>query len=129
MLAPAGLPEGEVASLTWPEVDLEARQLRLTSTKEGYSIRPLAQAAVDLLDDLPRHPVTDWCMLTGVEESQPRRPTTCMKRIAVRAKFNNFTLHTLRHSFATTANTLMLQADHCSDAGAFRAAALLAVRA
>jgi len=28
------------------------------------------------------------------------------KRIAERAKFKNFTLHTLRHSFATTANML-----------------------
>jgi integrase len=106
MLALTGCRKSEVASLTWPEVDLEAHQLRLISTKEGYSIRPLAQAAVDLLEGLPRHPRSKLVFATGIEGKPYGGLPHAWKRIAERAKFSNFTLHTLRHSFATTANTL-----------------------
>ena len=54
LLALTGCRRGEVLSLTWPEVDLESRQLRLAHTKEGYSIRPLGQPAADLLASLSR---------------------------------------------------------------------------
>ena len=56
LLALTGCRRGEVVQLTWPDVDLKSRQLRLAATKEGYSIRPLGQAAVDLLESLPVTP-------------------------------------------------------------------------
>ena len=43
LLALTGCRRGEVTSLTWREVDLDARQLRLAETKEGYSLRPWAK--------------------------------------------------------------------------------------
>jgi integrase len=106
MLALTGCRKSEVASLTWPEVDLEARQLRLANTKEGYSIRPLGQAAVDLLEGLPRHSSSEVVFTIGTEGKRYGGLPHAWKRIAKRARFKNFTLHTLRHSFATTANTL-----------------------
>jgi site-specific recombinase XerD len=106
LLAMTGCRRGEVVSLNWSEVDLEARQFRLAATKEGYSIRPLGQSAVDLLASLPRYPDSE-----AVFASSPHGPPygglrRAWERIAVRAKFKDVTLHTLRHSFATTANTL-----------------------
>jgi integrase len=101
-----GCRRGEVVSLNWSEVDLEARQFRLAATKEGYSVRPVGQSAADLLATLPRYPQTE-----AVFASSPQGPAygglrRAWERIAERAKFKDVTLHTLRHSFATTANTL-----------------------
>jgi integrase len=106
LLALTGCRKGEVVSLTWSEVDLDAHQLRLANTKEGYSIRPLGQPAVDLLDGLPRHARSETVFPSGTEGKPYFGLPPAWKRIAERAKFKNFTLHTLRHSFATTANTL-----------------------
>jgi integrase len=107
LLALTGCRRGEVVSLTWPEVDLEARQLRLAQTKEGYSIRPLGQAVVDLLDGLPHHAKSETVIASG-EDGRPYegRLRRAWERIAKRAKLPGVSLHTLRHSFATTANTL-----------------------
>jgi integrase len=106
LLAMTGCRKNEVISLTWSEVDLDARQLRLADTKEGYSVRPLGQAAMDLLESIPRHAKSDVVVASGVEGTPYVGLPRAWKRIAERAKFKNFTLHTLRHSFATTANML-----------------------
>jgi integrase len=106
LLALTGCRRGEVLSLTWPEVDLEARQLRLANTKEGYSVRPLGRPAADLLGKLPRHAKSETIIASG-EDGRPYGGLRhAWERIATRAKFKGVVLHTLRHSFATTANTL-----------------------
>jgi integrase len=106
LLVLTGCRRGEVISLTWPEVDLEARQLRLSGTKEGYSVRPLGQAAVDLLDGLSRHGRSETVIASGADGTPYVGLPKAWERIAKRAKLKGVTLHTLRHSFATTANTL-----------------------
>lgn len=106
LLALSGCRKSEVISLTWPEVDLGGRQLRLAHTKEGYSVRPLGQAAVDLLGSLPHRAHSDLVLPSGVEGTPYVGLPRAWERIAQRAGFKNFTLHTLRHSFATTANSL-----------------------
>jgi integrase len=106
LLALTGCRKGEVMLLQWSEVDLEAHQLRLAKTKEGYSLRPLGQAAVDLLKGVPRHTQSETVFAMGPRGKPYVGLPHAWKRIAERAKFKNFTLHTLRHSFATTANTL-----------------------
>jgi integrase len=106
LLAMTGCRRGEVLSLSWPEVDLDARQLRLQDTKEGYSIRPLGQAAVDLLAALPRHTGSETVFASGADGTPFVGLPKAWERIVKRAKLKGVTLHTLRHSFATTANTL-----------------------
>lgn len=105
LLALSGCRRGEAANLTWPEVDLTGGMLRLSETKEGYSLRPLGQPAVELLAIRPRHARSDAVFAT--ETGGPYRDLgRAWDRIAGRAHFKGITLHTLRHSFATTANML-----------------------
>jgi integrase len=106
LLALTGCRKGEVASLSWPEVDLHSRQLRLRNTKEGYSLRPLGQPAANLLRGLERHPQSDAVFAAGDAGRAYKDLARAWERIARRAGFKEFTMHTLRHSFATTANTL-----------------------
>jgi len=105
LLALSGCRRGEVAGLAWPEVDLEGRLLRLQETKEGYSLRPLGQPAADLLVARQRHPASAAVFAT--DGGAPYKDLgRAWDRIADRAGFQGITLHTLRHSFATTANML-----------------------
>ena len=106
LLALTGCRRGEVAGLNWSEVDLDQRQLRLSATKEGYSLRPLGQAAADLLEAMPHHDKSDAVFATGENGKTFTGLQRGWERIAKRAKLEGVTLHTLRHSFATTANTL-----------------------
>ncbi len=105
LLALTGCRRGEVSKLEWPDVDLPGGMLRLSKTKEGYSLRPLGRPAVDLLAARRRHPGSNAVFAT--DSGAPYRDLgRAWDRIAARAGFQGVTLHTLRHSFATTANML-----------------------
>ncbi len=107
VLALTGCRRGEVTGLRPREVDLEERHLRLSDTKEGYSLRPLGKPAAALLGELIAEADDDAEYVFesdagGAYQGLPK----AWERIAKRAKLRDVTLHTLRHSFATTANTL-----------------------
>jgi integrase len=107
LLALTGCRRGEVWNLTWSEVDFEARQLRLAHTKEGFSIRPLGKPAANLLAQLLRHPPESESVFASGRNGRPYSGLRyAWQRIVKRSKLKNVTLHTLRHSYATTANTL-----------------------
>jgi integrase len=106
LLALTGCRRGEVMSLTWSEVDLEGRQLRLANTKEGYSVRPLGQPAADLLARIRRPAESGSLILSGPDGTPYAGLRRAWEQIIKRANLKGVVLHTLRHSFATTANSL-----------------------
>src|SRR5262245_28498212 len=55
-IAVSGWRKGEALGLRWDELDLARRTATLGDTKSGRSIRPLSQAACDMLHRQPRGP-------------------------------------------------------------------------
>lgn len=49
-----GARPSEIEGLSWAEVDIEHRCLRLSQSKTGYSVRPLAKAAAAILEATTR---------------------------------------------------------------------------
>jgi integrase len=105
-LALSGWRRGEALALTWAEVDLITRTARLADTKTGYSLRPLSNAACDVLRPLPR--LGDLVFPASI--GSDKRMTGYHKiwlRIAAKAGLPaDVTPHILRHSFASIAADL-----------------------
>jgi integrase len=102
-----GWRTGEAAALRWSDIDLARRTATLSDTKAGRSMRPLSNAACDLLRAQPR--------MVGDRVFPASRggPTTILHfkkiwpRIAKLAGLPaDVTPHTLRHSFASVAADL-----------------------
>jgi integrase len=105
-LALTGWRRGEMLALKWPEVDLAARTARLTDTKTGASLRPLAHAACDMLCLLPR--MGELVFPASLGADKPMRGFhKVWLRVAKRAALGaDVTPHVLRHSFASVADDL-----------------------
>lgn len=107
LLALTGCRRGEVENLRWSEVDTAGHALRLEDSKEGASVRPIGQAAVNLLGKVAAQQEGG---LYVVPSRDPRRGYGGLQRawdgVAKKAGLFGITLHTLRHSFASTAADL-----------------------
>jgi integrase len=53
-IALTGWRAGEAVALRWSDIDLDRRTALLSDTKTGRSMRPLSQAACDVLGGIPR---------------------------------------------------------------------------
>ena len=102
LLALTGCRKSEVTTLRWAQVDRDAEVLRLANSKTGPRVVPLSPPALAILDAVPR---------TEREHVFPsnRRagPIANVRKLWVdlcrRANIQGATLHTLRHSLASTA--------------------------
>lgn len=106
LLLLTGWRKSEATGLRWAELDLPRRTARLGDTKSGASVRPLAQAVVELISAQPR--------TSGPHVFPARvggRPFQGLPRVWERVRGlaglpADVTLHTLRHSFASLADDL-----------------------
>jgi integrase len=99
-----GMRRGEILGLTWGQIDLKERCIRLlpedTKTNEGRDV-PLKQELVEMFKAFPRGlPMTPVFTYKGHSIAEMKRSfSTACKR----AKIKDFTFHDLRHTFNTNA--------------------------
>jgi integrase len=106
-LALTGWRSGEVLALKWSDIDLPRRTARLADTKTGLSVRPLSNAACDVLRGLPRIGSSELVFPASRGNGRMLGFPKLWARVA---KFGNLpadiTPHVLRHSFASLASDL-----------------------
>ena len=106
LLALTGCRKGEVEALRWSEVDMGGYALRLEDSKEGASVRPIGQPVLDLLAKAERKKDAVY-VCPGQNPQKPYGGLAgAWRRLVKDAGLEGVTLHTLRHSFASTAADL-----------------------
>jgi integrase len=106
-LALTGWRRGEALGLRWTEVDLARRTATLGDTKTGRSLRPLSNAACDVLRTLTRSD-DDALVFQATRGDGPMAGFRkfWMKIAKLGELPSDITPHTLRHSFASLAGDL-----------------------
>jgi integrase len=100
-----GWRSGEALGLRWTEIDLARRTAMLGDTKTGRSVRPLSQAACEVLQSLSRS--SDLAFPATRGDGRMSGFPKFWARIAGLADLSvGITPHTLRHSFASLAADL-----------------------
>lgn len=105
LLATTGMRLGEALALTWPNVDLSGRAIRLPAakTKGGARTVHLGAASVAILDTIEER---DGYVIRGLDPSKPLPVSTAEKawqRLRERAGIPDGRLHDLRHTAGTFA--------------------------
>ena len=103
LLALTGCRKDEVCRLRWSEVDLGAGLLRLADSKTGAKVVPLAPEAVALLARQAREEGSPWVFPAARGPGPIRGLPKFFTRLCRSAGLAEVTLHTLRHSLASTA--------------------------
>jgi integrase len=111
-LALSGWRLGEALNLRWRDVDLATRTARLTDTKTGASVRPLAHPMVDLLNrqrTLVPHGGEDRVFPPSRGEGGMAGFPKLLAKIMEKANLaDELTAHVLRHSAASVGGDLGL---------------------
>lgn len=97
-----GCRRDEIASLKWSEIDFEHGCLRLEDSKTGRSVRPLALAAVLLLERLPRDAASPFVFPSEDGRTFYQGTKRFWAKIVARAELPGVTPHTLRHTLGST---------------------------
>ena len=106
LLMLTGCRLGEIQTLRWEDVDLDAVELRLRDSKTGARMVALSSAAVAVLSALPRIDGNPWVIVgrkPGAHLTDLQHP---WRRIRARGDLEDVRLHDLRHSFASRALAL-----------------------
>lgn len=98
-----GCRRDEIAALKWSEVDFERGCLRLEDSKTGRSVRPLALAAIVLLERWPREPGADYVFPSEDGRTFYQGTKRFWSKVIARAGLPGVTPHTLRHTLGSTA--------------------------
>jgi integrase len=106
-LALTGWRSGEALGLCRPDIDLARRTVRLADTKTGVSMRPLSNAACEVLGSLPQIGTGEWVFPATRGHGRMTGFPKLWARIAKLGELPlDVTPHVLRHSFASLAGDL-----------------------
>ena len=106
LLMLTGCRRGEILSLRWDDVDLDAHELRLRDAKTGARIVPLSPSAVRVLVSLPRTADQEWVIPGRRAGTHMQKVGNAWRLLRLRADLPDVRLHDLRHSFASRALAL-----------------------
>jgi integrase len=105
-----GLRREEAARLTWNQVDLKAKTLTITDTKNHLPhVLPLSDFLFDLLISRKNHAVSDYVFPGNGRAGYIIEPRKVMRKI-IEMSGVSFTLHDLRRTFITVAEGLDISA-------------------
>ncbi len=100
----------ELLALEWDHIRVDEKELHLPDTKTGFSQRPISMETLALLQGIDRVPGSPFVFRSIKSVSKPLSYSTAEKafrRIVEAAGVRRYTLHTIRHWFATaTANSV-----------------------
>ncbi len=96
-----GCRVGEIRSLRWEDVDLEAACLQLKNTKTGEKVVYIPAPALEVLSSIPRHAPNPHVLVSGKTAGPLRDLNAPWDRIRKRAGLEDVRLHDLRHTFAS----------------------------
>ena len=106
LLMLTGCRRGEIVTLRWEDVDLEAGELRLRDAKTGPWLVALSPAAVRVLSAIPRVVDTPWVIAGRKPGTRIANLNASWLVVRARAGLEDVRLHDLRHSFASRALAL-----------------------
>lgn len=98
-----GCRRDEIAALRWSEADFTHACLRLQDTKTGRSVRPLASAALILLQAQERMPGCDYVFPSDAGSTFYQGTKRFWPKVVARAQLPGVTPHTLRHTIGSAA--------------------------
>jgi integrase len=98
-----GCRRDEIAGLRWTEVDFDHACLRLANTKTGRSVRPLAGAALAVLQSVPRERGAAFVFPSEEGATFYQGTKRFWPKVVARAGLPGITPHTLRHTIGSAA--------------------------
>jgi integrase len=108
LIALSGARLGEVMNLQRHECDVPGACLRLRETKTGESLRPLGEAALDVLKAALGHSRGPYIFPARRASNGPYKgfPKAWKRIVAGRTELGGLTPHGLRHAFASVADDI-----------------------
>jgi integrase len=107
LIALTGCRRGEIEALRKSEVDLAGQALRLGDTKTGHSVRPIGLAATEVLSGAMALSKSEF-VFPAIRDRRKFHGVGKKWRLIAGRRLPGVTPHTLRHSFASTAEDIGL---------------------